>query len=466
MARSLQGSILKVLLWALVALAIAVGAVLGVNAIDDDLSAEATALMVMPQPPAPSERNGYVDSLGLGAAEGESPYTVGLKVLAALKAQDQPGFKASPVWQATIDLHNVQIDKEVVACKPAEMSCLELTAGKPESARLVAKYDGLLARYRAMRAKPEFVELYYPARFQSTVLAGMSPRRLMLYSITVKASAGDLEGAVRELELENAFHRKMAAANTTLLQKMISVSFLQQDALFISDLVRTKFESMAPFLPRLEALMRPLSAEEANMANVLRLDATVTAFILYNQANAPFFLPVERPWWHSMAPLLYRPAETVNLYAAQNALLRTIAGVPAPQYFKAADEAARKARALAPQGPANYLVNPVGRGSMAYDNKDESFNSIGYMARIHDTQGLYALVAVQLRLRAAGTATPAAIAAALAGPLGAARPDPYTEKPMSYDPKTNSLGFESQNDSGVIIQELKKRHSGKVAVAL
>lgn len=37
---------------------------------------------------------------------------------------------------------------------------------------------------------------------------------------------------------------------------------------------------------------------------------------------------------------------------------------------------------------------------------------------------------------------------------------PYTGKPMAYDPKTNSLGFESKSESGSITQESKKRLAG------
>lgn len=467
MTNSLQGRVLKASLWILGVVAVAVGAVLAVNAFDESPSAEAKALLVIAPPPPASERNGYVDVLGFGAPEGEKPYSTGVKVLAALRAQDQPGFNTTPEWEATFKLASVQVDKQVRTYAPGVKSFLELAAAKPELAQLIAKHDALLGRYRLMRDKPEYVELYYPARDASRNPVGLSSlQHLVLLSAAVQANAGNLEGAVRELEQENAFHRKAAAAAPTLRQKVIAVTFLQHNALLVSDLARTKAAAVAPYLPRLEALMRPLSAEETDMAKVLRLDAGLWASMLRSgEVVVPMFADTGHEWWHGMVPLFYRPMETVNLFAAQSALWRKVADVPATQYLKAADEATRATQALVPQGPVHYLVNPVGRGAVNVFSQGEAFNILPQIARVHDTQGLYALVALQLQLRAAGAVEPQAIAAALAGPLGTGRPDPYTARPMTYDPQTNSLGFESQNHSNAL-QAVKKKHGGKVAIAL
>lgn len=465
---NLQRKILKVSLWVLGGLGIAVGAVLGVNAYDESLSAEAKALLAMPQPPAASERNGYVDRLGLGAPEGMTPYAAGLKVLDALRAQDQPGFKRTPEWEAAYKLGSVEIDKRVRTYATGVKSFLELAAATPELAQLIAKHEGLLARYRAMREKPEYVDLYYPARLESSIPTGIvNLQYLALLAAAAKANAGNLEGAVRELELENAFHRKAAAGSPTLIQKMIAISSLQRNALFVSDLARTKAGAVAPFLPRLEALVRPLSAAEADMAKVLHMNAGAWASVLQkSDALEPLGPDMGRQWWTGMISLFYRPGETVNLFAARSALLRKVADVPATQYLQAADEATSQAHALAPQGPANHLVNPVGRGALDVFSEREAFDILPYIGRVHDTQGLFALVALQLQLRSASAATPKAIAAALAGPLGALRPDPYSGKPMTYDPGTNSLGFESHSKSGTDLAAVKKRFGGRVAIAL
>jgi len=57
------------------------------------------------------------------------------------------------------------------------------------------------------------------------------------------------------------------------------------------------------------------------------------------------------------------------------------------------------------------------------------------------------------------------VEAALAGPLGAAHPDPYSGLPMRFDPTNATIGFESNSQRGSIIERLKKRY-GRVAVPI
>ena len=87
---------------------------------------EAKALLAIPRSPAASERNGYVDLLGLGVPEPETPYATGLKVLDALKAQDRPGFKGTPEWQAQYKLGSSLLDLgkyQTLRCRPDRESC-------------------------------------------------------------------------------------------------------------------------------------------------------------------------------------------------------------------------------------------------------------------------------------------------------------------------------------------------------
>jgi len=468
MRNRLPGILLKGLLWVLGALALAVGALLGVNAYDEPLSTEAKALLVMPQRPAASERNGYVDRLGLAAPEGMTPHEAGLKVLAALRAQDEAGFKRTKEWGTTFKLSEVKIDKQMRFYAVGVKSVLEQALGIPELAQLVTKHELPLARYRAMREKPEYVDLYYPTRPDSLLLPGiLNLQQLAFLAAAAKAFAGDLEGAVRELEQENAFHRKAAAGSPNVTQKMIAASSLQRNALFISDVVRSNPDALARFLPRLEALVRPLSAAEADMAKVLHSDAATWALALQKtDALVTMVTDLDPHWWNGMPSLFYRPRETVNLFAARSAQMRKVGDVPATQYLKAADEAVAQAHALSPRGPASQLVNPVGRGIVESFSEPEAFGTLTYVGRVHDTQGLLALVALQIGLRAASATTPEAIVAALAGPLGKERPDPYSGRPMTFDPKTNSLGFESQSKSSTDLVALKKRFGGRVAIAL
>jgi hypothetical protein len=446
------------------AFAIGVVLLLGVNAIDESLSPEAKALLAAAPPPAPSERNGYVHLLGLGAPEGETPYAAGLKVVEVLRKQEEPGFQWSRDWDREVSAGVAKVEKSITnACSISAKSCLENIAGKAELRPVVVKHAPLMARYREVRAMPEYAEIYHPASFLSMT----PPLQSGVYQLTLATAAahvqsGNLEAALRELDQENAFHRKVAVNAAMVVTKMVSLTYLQMQALFVSDLVRTRPAVASKHLARLQALVRPLTAEEADMSKVLRTDASYQARMLRRDEIARIVrMDGSGAGW--MVPLFYREGETINVYAAQNALRRKVAEVPAAQYGSATEEAKRAAAALVPDGVLRPLINPVGLTQL---EELADYDVISVVGRMHDAQGILALVATQLALQAAGARTPEAIGKALAGPAGTARPDPYTGKPMVYRAENNSLGFESPSKGGGLVMHVKKRMGGRLAVTL
>ena len=87
---------------------------------------------------------------------------------------------------------------------------------------------------------------------------------------------------------------------------------------------------------------------------------------------------------------------------------------------------------------------------------------------MHSSSGIRTLVRLQVKLRASGRASPNEVAAELAGPLGRSHPDPFTGKPMQFDPQTSTIGFETKLEmkhlSGAV-RPVVERY-GRVAVPL
>jgi hypothetical protein len=176
------------------------------------------------------------------------------------------------------------------------------------------------------------------------------------------------------------------------------------------------------------------------------------------------------PWWNFAVPLLYRPNQSINLFVAQTDLLMKLSEVPAVGYEAAAAEADRRALDLEPRGALRWAVNPAGHDhpflSVLPGTSDLGFEVSRYAPRAYALQGHLSLVTLQIKLRAAGAISPEGVAAALAGPLGRAHPDPFTGKPMRFDPKTNSIGFDAKLEYGSsALQEVIKKF-GRVAVVL
>jgi hypothetical protein len=481
MHRTTRGGIVtKLLLWIVGIGVVAVAAIFGINAIDEELTPAAKAAVAIPPPPEPNERNGYIDFLGLGAPEGESAYAAGLKVLAAMRARDAPGFKSTPEYAAALSsLENVNLIHDDLDCRPETTSCLARVAAKPDLVPLIAKHEFLLKRYRAMREKTEFIVLFVPAGLEAPSggfenLSGF--QRVTFLAAAAMVNAGDLDGAVLELERENAYHRRIAAGPNMLLLKWYALRLLQSEAMFVSTLVREKAETIGSVLPRLAVLMRPLSGLEVDLAKAQVRDRNHLAAMLRKRESARLsdviYRAIDRdvPWWNFAAPLLYRPQESINLFVAQTDLLMKVSEVPAVAFETAAADALRRARDLEPRGALRLFVNPAGRNIPTFDvfpgQMSLGFDVTSFAPRAHAMQGVNELVTLQIKLHAAGITSPEAVAAALAGPLGVAHPDPFTGKPMRYDAKTNSIGFEATLEYGSsALREVIKKF-GRVAVVL
>jgi hypothetical protein len=194
----------------------------------------------------------------------------------------------------------------------------------------------------------------------------------------------------------------------------------------------------------------------------MRNEAKMYAVQFGDSRFAAFASDLNEPWERWLARLFYRPRETTNIWARQSAVLSKAAQVPAPQYRAAVENAKRESGAMLSLTFPGTLVNPVGKSLLELMG---STSTLEYVGRVHDTQALLALVSTQVGLRAAGAATPEAIAAALSGPAGQARPDPYTGKAMVYDAKAGTLGFEPNANTTVAIKAMKKKH-GRAAVAI
>jgi hypothetical protein len=432
------------------ALTLALAAWFGINATDEALSSEAKAAMSFPPAPPPSEKNGFMDFLALGAAEGAPSYEVALRRLQALNNQKPGGRLELP----SSDFPGIRIDEHTPQCRPADSSCLDAAAGYPRLQDLIDSHRVFLARYRAMREKPEFINLFVSSSPEDSLPAYQGifqGSRLSMLAAAVRFNAGDRAAAIQELEKENAFHRRMAAQSRTLLDKMLSFAALDRDALFIAELAREISPNEIALWPRLEALVRAPTKDELDAAPWLKQE--IASIVRWMQTRRYVRLPDSvyefekslpesigtRPWWDWFAPYLYRPHQSVNLFAARAQIMLAVAERPSTEFFKASDVARERMRALEPGILWGAILNPVGRNHY-HLNGDFS----DYIGRMHAFAGVQRLVHLQVMLRATGISKPEEVLAALAGPLGRSHLDPFTGKPMRFDARTRTVGFDTQ----------------------
>lgn len=411
-------------------IAVALAAWFAINATDEALSDEAGAAMTLAPAPAPSETNGFLDFLVLDAPA--SAPTLKLAVERLHRFANQQGGEKAELQGGH------RLDKRLPSCHAATKSCVDAVAGRPDLRALIEAHGAFLQRYRAMREKPDFIELFIPG--PQDALPAFQPllqgQRLSFLLAAVEFDAGERSAAIGELEKESSFHRRYAAGSRTLVSKMVSYALLDGDALFAADLARRIAPTETALWSQLQALMRPLTKDEIDVLPSLRSEVGMVARGLSDLRRS--YPPSEdsAPWLRMLGMGLYRPHQTINRYVAETSAFLALGSVPPEQFTNAAIRARANQQAMEPGSLAALVFNPIGNALLPAPD----FSN--YIARMHAFAGVQSAVRLQMKLRAAGISRPEEVSAAVSGPLGLAHPDPFTGRPMRFDPKTNSIGFD------------------------
>lgn len=439
------------------------------NTFDADLSAEATALLA-PQPMGnPDDNNGFIAFLGMQAPKGQDPMDWGRKAAAAFAAQARPGFTESPAWREATRSQITNLEAWNRWCSP---DCLTEAKrdGKAVAMRL-ADSDNieLLARYRVVRAAPEFADIYAGELLFDTpgnYVALDAGATLALAEGAMKAIAGNPGALVTELEREVAFHRRIITGGRVRVSVLNGETMLTRDLLAVSALLRSGGAALTPYRSRLHALTRPPSSvtairpafrhaahEEVNWAlHYHKFLRGSSEYSIQQYDTSPIMI------W--ALDLFVRPNETANLVAARMNAEASIADVPAAQFEReaAAIRAANDALLTQPWY-ALWLHNPVGK-QWALALTVRLGNDA---ARMHDLQALERMVDLQMTLAERGVTDSAAIAAFVAAEGAKSHPDPYTEKAFAFDPVQRLLSFEPRAKEHAN-DDLKKRDGGKITL--
>jgi len=414
--------------------------VLAINATDVPLSDAAQAALRVPPPPPPSERNGYVDSLGLAAPDGMSAYEAGLKALAA-----DP--KAEPWKRRTIG-------EQMPSCWREESACLRLASASAVLRSVLESERVFLDRYRAMQAKPEFVDLWPAADSPNDAISGyqdfLNGLRLSLADAAVLFNAGDRGRAIAIVQREQAFFRRMAVGSRSLIQQMIAFAGISRTELFAAELARRLSIGDKALWQKLEGALQPLSAVELDVTGALRFEHAqgvkfrqTRRFVRFSDATYEAFAmmgtPRTRHWSDALWPYLYRPRYNTNHYVARTDLLLKAGAVPAADFLRTVDALTAQADALLPAEWVRWFVNPVG---WDHEYLGSRVGETDYIGRSHGLAAMQALVRLQVRLRAEGARDPDLVRRAIAGPLGKEFHNPFDGRPALFDETLEAIGFE------------------------
>ena len=416
--------------WIGIAIGVVVLGLVALNSFDQDLDPRAAAYGKPRPAGVPDPENGYFAMLAMDASDGADGMAYANAWLAEARASARDGRRPQPPPRKQV--------KRPELCDPQESSCLAIIRGKgSQFTQELEPFSEDLARYEALLGFKRFEEvLDYQFGVESEIPRYASlirAQRAYLLRAASEIDAGRAEEGVVALERELAWQRLFLAESRLLVGKMVAAAAYWRDLNVVANLLETKAEGLAPFLPRLQAMLAPLDTRTLSLAHAVETVFGVAA-ASYSKVSKDRGDDWQTADWYLSGPWLYKPNATTNYVYRYYTALGSTFGAPA---HRAAAEWDAFSRTWHDLPWWLYLYNPV--GTILVSISMPAWND--YPLRLHDLDALNRLVGLRVELLAMGVnpeQVPESIAAA-----GPRFYDPYTQKPMRWDPQKKRLYFEA-----------------------
>jgi len=333
--------------------------------------------------------------------------------------------------------------KRPIPCDAAQTSCLAVIKAKPDEIKEhLEAYREDLARYETLIGFKRYEEvLDFPMRMSTGFPqygAVTGAHRAYVLRAAVEAQRGNFEAAIAAIERDIAFQRTMMTGARTLLGKVVAGVDYWRDLAFLSDLMQSRPAEMRPYVPRVREMLKSTEFPAAGMPAIVESEFAFRKKLLKNPL-APDEIGNDPQLVEKLAMrFLYKPNATLNQE------VKHLAAVAAAMDLPVNEGSAALTRIMLDESemtPWQYVDNPAGNflRSVAMMEGKEAYGRL----RLHDARAYARLVALQAEVLAAG------IDAGRVGAfVAAADPrfhDPYTGKPMAWDPATKRLSFDAQS---------------------
>jgi hypothetical protein len=418
---------------ALVMLPLAV--LLGVNAFDEELTPQAAGYGAPRSPVVPGTENGYYALLALGAPDGAD----GIMYARAWIDEARAAARGQRLEKRQAENRS----KRPIPCDAGQTSCLAAAKAKPDEVKEhLEAYREDLARYETLLGFKRYEEvLDYPLRVSTGFPhygSVTGAHRAYVLRAAVEAQRANVEGAVAAIERDIAFQRTMMTGARTLLGKIVASVDYWRDLAFLSDLMQTRPAEVRPHLPRLREMVKDTDFPAAGMSAIVESEFAFRKAVLKNPLDSQGVGGAPALVEKLAVRFLYKPNATLNQEVQHLATIAAAMDLPVNQ---GSDALAKIMQEGAQMTPWQYVDNPAGNFLRRVAVTDEGKEAYARL-RLHDARAYARLVALQAQVLAANVETGrvgAFIAAA-----DARFHDPYTGKPMAWDPASKRLSFQAQ----------------------
>lgn len=415
---------------------------------DEDLTGEVVQILKDP-PRVPAKQNAFYVFWGFEADPSLDAHSVGMSMVEALEqARAQQKSIAYDDLQWFLGTSPLKIDRSDKDLYQAGTN--SLTQVRAERAKIEVseqKLQPYIKRYQLLRSYTDFKEPV-PRNADEPMLgyaglvaiSGLTDARITL-DMADKAKQG---AALKNLAAELRLWRRVSQESETLITKMVATKVLQRKFGLVADLLAESPEIAVNPPDLLAEITRPLAENEISLERALlgefRWVSGMFLGLLSEIDAAPY--SVSNMFNKLILARGFKPKATVNLSFAKNKELRDFYNRPA------AAIAVNKSAFIADWGrfssysPSTLFYNPVGKVLVYVAPPDYGT----YVYRMHDLDALSRLLELQRQLAVARLSTDKV--AAFLRQSDASLRDPYTGKPMRWDPVARTLSMQGHGKDG------------------
>jgi hypothetical protein len=447
----------RYLKWGLIAIVSLMGAWWLLNAFDPGPRPEVAAALADPAPDPSTADNAYFAMLAFDATDATDIHAKGMELQAyldglAARQPDFDGFSAR-LGKRLEFVGDLDPLCSVAPAQDAQLHrapyrCLERVG---RDSRVVGKLltDNieLLHRYRSLQTYPRYHDV--SVRRHQEPMARWAPltkaQRLLLSQAALAADAGDLAAAIRLLQGDARFWRAVTVGQDDLLiDKVIGQHCLTADYVFASELIRTQPLKDADF-KALATMLSPLSPAERSLAATYRAELRYASdTVHYEVVNHALSLDAAgedgQGTGHALLVRLaghfFQYGQFMDHVYDRMQVFTELDAAPPTEFMARRQALPARLQALHSNVLWADIYDPV--GNILFD-ASASADYSGYTARLIDQEGMRRLVSLQLLLKQQRV-PPQAVPEFLAH-ADPALADPYTGRPMRWDPARHTLGF-------------------------
>ncbi len=232
------------------------------------------------------------------------------------------------------------------------------------------------------------------------------------------------EEFLKQLYIDITFWKMVLTQSDFLLEKIMAVSQIRKDVLFLSEFLRLN-EVDSNNLTLMKNILKPLSAKDKDLSDAFETEARYMFNMSYEMEKSSSFFD----------NLFFQPNATNNYYYEISLKpIKQLSKKPLKQFILIRQIDKRKTPEF--KFKFHYFYNFIGKMLSEYGKP----NAGDYISRMHDTDNMIRLIDIQLQIKLSKNKD---IYSILSKPQNL---NPYTDKPYEYNQKENTIGFDCIDD--------------------